>query len=249
MWRRLVTATALLVLLAGLVATQATPAQAATYYNSRCGNTSGRVLLTFDDWAYGDPYRATRTGAYLQSRNIRAAFFLINQHAKNYPGIVATLRQQGHWVLNHTYSHPNLTQLSDSSVSSQIRNGIASNRLRPPYGAYNSRAAWAIASVPGRSIPGTGSTSTALAAAPRASVLSSAARHGPPRPAVWFLDTCPRTTPTPSPASSTTCTSRDCSSAATGAPSDGPCPSRPPAPSRARWGRTHRTRRAGHHPL
>ena len=46
----------LVVLLAGLVTTQAAPAQAATYYNSRCGNTSGRVLLTFDDWAYGDPY-------------------------------------------------------------------------------------------------------------------------------------------------------------------------------------------------
>ena len=135
----MVAALALAVLLGGLVTTQAAPAQAATYYNSRCGNTSGRVLLTFDDWAYGDPYRATRIGAYLQSRNIRAAFFLINQNAKNYPGIVSTLRQQGHWVLNHTYSHPDLTQLSNSSVSWQIRNGINSNRLRPPYGAYNSR--------------------------------------------------------------------------------------------------------------
>jgi peptidoglycan-N-acetylglucosamine deacetylase len=117
----------------------ASPAQAATYYNSRCGNTSGRVVLTFDDWAYGDPYRATRVGSYLRSRNIRAAFFLINQYARNYPGIVSTLRQQGHWVLNHTYSHPDLTTLSNSGVSWQIRNGVSSNRLRPPYGAYDSR--------------------------------------------------------------------------------------------------------------
>src|SRR3954454_580401 len=105
MWRRLVTAIALVVLLAGLVTTQAAPAQAATYYSSRCGNTSGRVLLTFDDWAYGDPYRATRIGAYLQSRNIRAAFFLINQNAKNYPGIVSTLRQQGHWPSTQRAPH------------------------------------------------------------------------------------------------------------------------------------------------
>lgn len=111
----------------------------ATYYNSRCGNTSGRVLLTFDDWAYGDPYRATRIGAYLQSRSIRAAFFLINEYASKYPGIVSTLRQQGHWVLNHTWSHPNLETLSDSGVAWQIRNGVASNRLRPPYGAYDAR--------------------------------------------------------------------------------------------------------------
>jgi len=111
----------------------------ATYYNSRCGNTSGRVLLTFDDWAYGDPYRATRTGAYLKSRGIRAAFFLINEYARKYPGIVSTLRKQGHWVLNHTYSHPDLTTLSSYNVAWQIRNGVHSNRLRPPGGAYNSR--------------------------------------------------------------------------------------------------------------
>lgn len=116
------------------------PAAAATYYNSRCGNASGRVLLTFDDWAYGDPYRAVRVGRYLQSRNVRAAFFLINKYAQYYPkSIVGALRQQGHWVLNHTYSHPNLTTLSNSGVSWQIRHGIASNRLRPPYGAYDSR--------------------------------------------------------------------------------------------------------------
>jgi peptidoglycan-N-acetylglucosamine deacetylase len=141
-WRRpVVTVLVTAVVFLGLVGISAAPAQAATYTNSRCGNTSGRVLLTFDDWAYGDPYRATRIGAYLQSRNIRAAFFLINQDAQLYPDIVSTLRQQGHWVLNHTYSHPNLTTLSDDAVSAEIRQGIASNLLRPPYGAYDSRVA------------------------------------------------------------------------------------------------------------
>jgi peptidoglycan/xylan/chitin deacetylase (PgdA/CDA1 family) len=124
----------------------AEPAGAASYSNSRCGNTSNRVLLTFDDWAYGDPYRATRVGGYLQSRNVRAAFFLINQNARNYPNIVNTLRRQGHWVLNHTYSHPNLTRLSSSGVDWQIRNGVSSNLLRPPYGAYNSRVSSVAAS-------------------------------------------------------------------------------------------------------
>ena len=138
MWRRVLSFLAFVIVVAGLTMSQTIPAQAATYYNSRCGNTSGRVLLTFDDWSYGDPYRATRAGSYLRSQNIRAAFFLINEYAKSHPDIVATLRQQGHWVLNHTYSHPDLTTLSSSSVSWQIRNGVTSNRLRPPYGAYNS---------------------------------------------------------------------------------------------------------------
>jgi peptidoglycan/xylan/chitin deacetylase (PgdA/CDA1 family) len=112
---------------------------APTYSTSRCGNTSGRVLLTFDDWAYGDPNKATRIGAYLKSINIRAAFFLINQFASKSPGIISTLRQQGHWVLNHTWDHPDLTTLSSSRVSWEITHGIASNRLRPPGGAYNAR--------------------------------------------------------------------------------------------------------------
>jgi peptidoglycan-N-acetylglucosamine deacetylase len=143
-WRGLV-ASVLVAVAVGLVGVPAAHAQTAPYSNSRCGNTSGRVLLTFDDWAYGDPYRATRTGAYLQSRNIRAAFFLINQEAQSYPDIVTTLRQQGHWVLNHSFSHPDLTTLSDAAVSAEISQGISTNLLRPPYGAYDSRVA-AIAS-------------------------------------------------------------------------------------------------------
>jgi len=128
-----------LVLLASLLlGLGSSPANAATYSKSRCGNTSGRVLLTFDDWAYGDPYRATRVGSYLKSRGVRAAFFLINQFAQDYPDIVTTLRKQGHWVLNHTYSHPDLTTLSSSQIRTEISDGIDSNRLRPPYGAYNS---------------------------------------------------------------------------------------------------------------
>jgi peptidoglycan-N-acetylglucosamine deacetylase len=144
-WRGLVVTVLVVAVAIGMVGVPAAHAQAAPYSNSRCGNTSGRVLLTFDDWAYGDPYRAVRTGAYLQSRNIRAAFFLINREAQFYPDIVTTLRQQGHWVLNHSFSHPNLTTLSDAAVSAEISQGISTNLLRPPYGAYDSRVA-AIAS-------------------------------------------------------------------------------------------------------
>jgi peptidoglycan/xylan/chitin deacetylase (PgdA/CDA1 family) len=119
-------------------AAQAAPVSPLASY-SRCGNSTGRTLLTFDDWAYADPYRATRTGAYLRSRNIRAMFFLINDNARKYPDIVSTLRQQGHWVLNHSYGHPDLTTLSNANLRWQIANGVRSNVLRPPYGAWNSR--------------------------------------------------------------------------------------------------------------
>ncbi|MFI9723215.1 polysaccharide deacetylase family protein [Streptomyces sp. NPDC052396] len=105
----------------------------------RCGNTSGRVLLTFDDWSYGDPERAVRIGAQLQSQGIRAAFFLINEYATHYPQIIATLRQQGHWVGNHTWSHRQLTKLTDQEVQDEIHGGVAGNMLRPPYGDAGAR--------------------------------------------------------------------------------------------------------------
>src|SRR4030095_12970731 len=52
-----------------------------------------------------------------------------------------TLRQQGHWVANHSYSHPDLTKLAAPQISWEIRRGVFSKRLRPPYGAYNSTVA------------------------------------------------------------------------------------------------------------
>lgn len=124
-----------------LLSIGATPAQAVTYTTSRCGNSSGRVLLTFDDWNDADPYLAVAVGAQLASRDVRAAFFLIGSKAKLYPDIVSTLRQQGHWVLNHTWSHPHLTRLSNTAVRTEISKGVVSNRLRPPYGDWDSRVA------------------------------------------------------------------------------------------------------------
>ncbi|MEU8568154.1 polysaccharide deacetylase family protein [Streptomyces pathocidini] len=115
------------------------PAPTPAYSQTRCGNTSDRTLLTFDDWSYKDPYRTTRIGAYLQSQGIRAAFFLINEQAEEHPDIVSTLRQQGHYVGNHTYSHQHLPRLTEDEAVAEIGNGVQSNLLRPPYGDFGER--------------------------------------------------------------------------------------------------------------
>ncbi|KNB53927.1 polysaccharide deacetylase family protein [Streptomyces caatingaensis] len=104
------------------------------YDRERCGNTSGRVLLSLDDWPYDDPERAVRIGAQLQSQGVRAAFFLINKYASQYPRITTTLRRQGHWVGSHTWSHRQLTRLTDDELRDELRNGLPGNFLRPPYG-------------------------------------------------------------------------------------------------------------------
>ncbi|MGK5547798.1 polysaccharide deacetylase family protein [Streptomyces sp. URMC 127] len=115
------------------------PASAAPYDRKRCGNTSGRVLLTLDDWSYDRAERATDVGAYLRKRGVRAAFFLINEYASQYPEITRTLRRQGHWVGNHTWSHPHLTGLSEEAARKEIGDGLKSSLFRPPYGDYGPR--------------------------------------------------------------------------------------------------------------
>ncbi|MEV4434923.1 polysaccharide deacetylase family protein [Streptomyces sp. NPDC049585] len=109
------------------------------YDRERCGNTSGRLLLSLDDWAYSDPERSVRIGAQLQAQGVRAAFFLIGKFAAQYPNITATLRQQGHWVGNHSFTHKQLTALDDQELHDEIRSGVNGNLLRPPYGDAGER--------------------------------------------------------------------------------------------------------------
>ncbi|MEV4505056.1 polysaccharide deacetylase family protein [Streptomyces klenkii] len=115
------------------------PLPADSYDRSRCGNTSKRVLLTLDDWSYDHVERATEVGAYLKGRRIRAAFFLINEYASQHPEVARTLRRQGHWVGNHTWSHPHLTGLSEEAARKEIGDGVKSSLFRPPYGDYGPR--------------------------------------------------------------------------------------------------------------
>ncbi|GGX97597.1 polysaccharide deacetylase family protein [Streptomyces hiroshimensis] len=129
----------LTLVLCGLPASASAAGPAAAYDHQRCGNTSGRVLLTLDDWAFDRPERAVETGVYLRGRGIRAAFFLINQYASQQPQVAETLRRQGHWVGNHTYSHPHLTKLGEDEVGREIRDGVRSTLFRPPFGDYGPR--------------------------------------------------------------------------------------------------------------
>ncbi|MGI5532116.1 polysaccharide deacetylase family protein [Streptomyces syringium] len=133
-------AIAVLAALSAVLAVCAAPASAAAGYDAeRCGNTSGRVLLTLDDWSVEDPDRAVRAGSFLRGRGVRAAFFLVNHHAERHPQIAVTLRRQGHWVGNHSYSHPHLPALSEKAAREEIRTGLRSTLLRPPFGDYGPR--------------------------------------------------------------------------------------------------------------
>jgi peptidoglycan/xylan/chitin deacetylase (PgdA/CDA1 family) len=105
-----------------------------------------RVALTFDDGPGAHTKRLLGTLAQYQARS---TFFVIGQNVANNPQIVRDQVAAGHEIGNHTWSHPDLTQLASDEVSDQINLadeaieaavGFRPTYVRPPYGALNPSA-------------------------------------------------------------------------------------------------------------
>lgn len=109
-----------------------------TNYGTSSGpNTSSRVILSYDDCpksytafqsavlgaqALGIALVLAPTGSCLSSGRFSASY----------------ARSHGHYVINHTVSHPDLTTLSYSSALYQLGSpGVVTSYGRPPYGAYD----------------------------------------------------------------------------------------------------------------
>ena len=109
---------------------------------------AGTIYFTFDDGPH--PTWTPKMLAVLRKYGIHAVFFEIGQNVASYPSITRNLRYYGNKIGNHTWSHPDLTTLSTTSVISQLNRmesalGYRPRCVRPPYGATNSRIATIIA--------------------------------------------------------------------------------------------------------
>jgi len=130
--------------------TNSTPAPAApgpkpaTYTQVRVDQPY--IAMTFDD---GPSAALTpRLLDILKQRNIKATFFLIGQNAAANPDIVRRILADGHEIGNHSWTHPQLSKLSDDGVTTEISktqdaikeaSGFTPTILRPPYGAITAR--------------------------------------------------------------------------------------------------------------
>ncbi|GAA0246857.1 hypothetical protein GCM10010492_53060 [Saccharothrix mutabilis subsp. mutabilis] len=106
---------------------------------------SGYVALTFDD----GPNASTTSqviGA-LRSAGARATFFNQGNKVSANPSLTRSQKDAGHWIGNHSWSHPHMTQLSQAQMTSEISQtqqaiqqatGEAPKLFRPPYGETNS---------------------------------------------------------------------------------------------------------------
>ena len=124
--------------LAGGTVSNPTPPPVSTSYNqSRGPNYTSRVVLTYDDCpkSLSQMKSVVRSAA---SSNVGLVMFPTGNCLKSGKFDANYARSYGHYVANHSVSHPDLTTLSYSSVRLQLRSpGVVTNYGRPPYGAIN----------------------------------------------------------------------------------------------------------------
>jgi peptidoglycan/xylan/chitin deacetylase (PgdA/CDA1 family) len=120
------------------------PPKAATYAQVRVDQPY--IAMTFDDGPSAE--NTPRLLEMLKQRNIKATFFLIGQNAAANPDLVRRILADGNEVGNHSWTHPQLSKLSDERVTAEITktqdaikdaSGYSPTLLRPPYGAITPR--------------------------------------------------------------------------------------------------------------
>lgn len=82
----------------------------------------------------------------LAEDNIKATFFVVGEWVDKYPESVKALSDAGHEVMNHSSTHPHMTELSCDQMVAEVQEcnekiekitGSCPTLFRPPYGDYN----------------------------------------------------------------------------------------------------------------
>lgn len=97
------------------------------------------LYLTFDDGP--DPVYTPQLLDLLAKYGIRASFFVVAQSAKQYPGLIARMKREGHLVGLHSLRHKNgMLQLPVSACRDFERAACIMQQLGAP--AFYYRAPW-----------------------------------------------------------------------------------------------------------
>ena len=117
--------------------------ESAAYVAASLNGSSPVVALTFDD----GPSKYWTEGLLdgLKERNVKATFFLIGANAEVNPELVERMAAEGHLIGNHTYSHVQLTTISNEAACAEIEEanavltaavGEVIHYIRPPFGSW-----------------------------------------------------------------------------------------------------------------
>ncbi|ENZ5543342.1 polysaccharide deacetylase family protein [Enterococcus faecium] len=102
------------------------------------------IAITFDDGP--NEITTPKILDILKSKNIQATFFMLGENVSRNKEIVKRIFDSGHEIGNHSFSHRQLTLLSDEEIEREISNtdqeirkitGVTPSYIRPPYGSVN----------------------------------------------------------------------------------------------------------------
>ncbi|MET8140210.1 polysaccharide deacetylase family protein [Sphaerisporangium sp. NPDC005288] len=122
------------------------------------------IALTFDDgpWPYTPELLDT-----LKKHKAKATFFLLGRKVEGRAELARRIVAEGHEVGNHTWTHPDLTKLTDDEIMQEVNStsevieqtiGERPTMMRPPNGATDSRVGRLMAELELPQILWTGST-------------------------------------------------------------------------------------------
>ena len=114
-----------------------------------------KVAITFDDGPHSVCTPLLLDG--LKERGVRASFFLLGQCVRGNEEIVKRMREEGHLIGNHTFSHRDLTALGEEEAESEVIRtgnaiygaaGVYPSLVRPPFGRWPDRLEFRVTMIP-----------------------------------------------------------------------------------------------------
>ena len=101
------------------------------------------IALTFDDGPH--PKETDKVLDVLAKYNVKGTFFIAGKHANWYKEPLIRASKEGHEIGNHTFNHPDISNLSSSQIEEEIvkcedtlvkLTGKKPTLFRPPFGSY-----------------------------------------------------------------------------------------------------------------
>ncbi len=117
-----------------------------TIQNEVMEEVAPKVALTFDDGPSDMEGGTDYLLDGLLERGVQATFFVLGSRAEANPLIMTRLYEEGHLIGNHTYSHVDLSAVSDEVIieeltkTNEVIEAITGEKvefMRPPYGSWN----------------------------------------------------------------------------------------------------------------
>lgn len=115
-------------------------------YCVESGEEQRKVAISFDAaWGNEDTQQLIDI---LRSYDVPATFFVVGQWVDKYPESVKALFDAGHDVMNHSATHPHMTDCSADGMTEEIQTcndkveqvtGVRPTLFRCPYGDYNDK--------------------------------------------------------------------------------------------------------------